>query len=103
MHISDELVDFCTGFLENLTDHDLGPQDRIIAALLSVHKERLPIFENYLEGLLLGDHSDTQLKELIGRAGTDAKFLDVHYPRQFLEMVRDTIGEILKPGAPGNG
>lgn len=96
MYVSDEFLDFCSGLLQDFTRHVPEPQDSINEALQFVGKERLPIFGDYLDGLLSANYSDVQLQEMFRGTGSDTSFLDVRYPRQFLGMVRDTIDSILQ-------
>mgnify|MGYP001588354238 CR=1 FL=1 len=91
MDISGVFSDFCTGLHQDFTLHGSEPLDWINGALDSVAPERLALLREYIVGLLAYSYSDYQLSELIRATGTDTHFLEIHYPRHFLEMARDVI------------
>lgn len=91
MDISGDFSDFCTGLQQDFTLHGSEPLTWINGALDLIARERLQALREYVVELLAGDYSDAQLREIFRTTGTDTHFLEIHYPRHFLEMARDVI------------
>lgn len=98
MRVSDEFFDFCSALHQDADLYGPEPQDWIYGALGAVNKDNLPAFRDYLNELLASDLSDAEIKELMRSTYADISF--TRGIRYFFGMVRDTIDENLRPGAP---
>ncbi len=91
MDIPVDFSDFCTSLHQDFTVNGSEILDWINGALGLIAPERLQALRVYIVELLTSGYSDAQLREIIRATGTDTHFLEIHYPRQFLEMARDVI------------
>ncbi len=91
MRASDELHAFCSGMSLNSNRNATALQGWIAGGLSLLDKEHLLVFRNYLDELLSGHYSNSQLEELYNSTDPEIAISGSDAARFLFEAVRDTI------------
>ncbi|MFZ5930887.1 MAG: hypothetical protein ACOY15_06700 [Pseudomonadota bacterium] len=91
MRASNELYAFCAGMSRNSDRNVSTFQGWIAGGLSLVDKEHLLVFRNYLDELLSGRYSNSQLEEIYNSTDPEIAISGSEAARFLFEVVRDTI------------
>ncbi|HRF07199.1 MAG TPA: hypothetical protein PL193_00930 [Xanthobacteraceae bacterium] len=93
MNAPEEFYDFCLYLHQDFLVYGPEPRDWIRGAMLHMNEDRRSVLKDYLEELLNGGYSDSDLQKVYLNTDAELRIWDDRGVRQFFELVMNTLNE----------